>query len=67
MHFIQTGRTGSDETTPYKVTEYQATTVLAFINEVLSERPNEWGRITVIAKDKGWLCSPSVEYKRMWK
>ena len=36
-----------DETTPYIVSEYKAKTVREFIEEVLKERPREWGYISV--------------------
>jgi len=47
MRFTQIGRTAGDETSPYKVTDYEAKTVGEFIQEVLKERPGEWGYISV--------------------
>lgn len=47
MDFIQIGETMGDATTPYKVTGQKARTVREFINEVLEEKPNEWGYISV--------------------
>ena len=47
MFFTKIGLTSRDETTPYKVTGQKAQTVREFINEVLFERPNEWGYISV--------------------
>lgn len=47
MKFTQIGKTMSDETTPYKVTGQKARTVREFINEVLEEKPHEWGYISV--------------------
>lgn len=35
-----------DETTPYKVTEYKAKTIVEFVKEVL-EHKHEWGYISV--------------------
>lgn len=43
MTLIQVGRTGSDETAPFSVMDYKAKTIVEFINEVLKERPHEWG------------------------
>ena len=47
MYFTKIGQTSHDETTPYKVTGQKAQTVREFINEVLHERPKEWGYISV--------------------
>ena len=60
MKFTETGRTSSDETTPYSVTEYESTTVREFIEEVLKEKPNEWGYIQVYQREQGWIMSPHV-------
>lgn len=39
----------------YKVTEYKAKTVVEFINEVLEERPREWGYFEIPqAKETKW-------------
>lgn len=53
MKFTATARTGSDETTPYDVTEYQAKTVVEFVNEVLERYPGEWGYIEVKEEPSG--------------
>ena len=47
MRFIQTHATGSDETAPFDIMDYKAKTVGEFIDEVLKERPNEWGYFDV--------------------
>lgn len=47
MKFTQIGKTMGDETTPYEVTEQKSRTVREFIEEVLKEKPNEWGYISV--------------------
>ena len=53
-----------DATTPYEVTEYQAKTVVEFIHEVIEQRPDEWGYITVrIGGDRSFLSSPRIEYR----
>ena len=43
MKLTQISQTRGDCTATYSVTEYKATTVGEFINEVLVERPSEWG------------------------
>ena len=63
MKFTAIGRTRGDETTPYAVTEYKAKTVGEFINEVLTERPREWGYFAVKTKGMGFLGSPRIEYR----
>ena len=47
MKFTQIGKTMGDETTPYEVTEQKSRTVREFIEEVLKEKPHEWGYISV--------------------
>lgn len=47
MKFTQIGKTMCDETTPYEVTGQKSRTVREFIEEVLEEKPNEWGYISV--------------------
>ena len=47
MTFTEIGKTAGDDTTPYKITDYKAKTVGEFVEEVLTERPNEWGYISV--------------------
>lgn len=47
MFFTKKGQTWRDETTPYVVTGQKSRTVREFINEVLNERPDEWGYISV--------------------
>ena len=55
MKYIQTHSTGSDETAPYDVVDFQQD-IEAFIAEVLS-RKDDWGRIT---SNEGY----SVEYNQ---
>ena len=50
MRFIQTHSMGSDCTAPYDVVDYQAKTVVEFINEMLQQCKNEWGNIDVWAE-----------------
>ena len=52
-----------DETSVYAVTDYQAKTVVEFMNEVIKERPNEWGCFNVKSKNGGFLFCKHVEYK----
>ena len=47
MKFTQIGKTMGDVTTPYEVTEQKSRTVKEFIEEVLKEKPQEWGYISV--------------------
>lgn len=47
MKFTQIGETMGDETTPYEVTEQKSRTVREFIEEVLKEKPQDWGYISV--------------------
>ena len=47
MKFTKIGKTFGDETTPYEVTEQRAKTVREFIEEVLEEKPDDWGYICV--------------------
>ena len=63
MKFTKIGRTMGDETTPFKVTDYNAKTVVEFINEAIERNENEWGRISVKEKDFGFLFCKSVEYR----
>lgn len=62
MTFTQIGRTMGDETTPYKVTDYSANTIIEFINEVLEEKPREWGYFEINTKDGGILGCQRIEY-----
>ncbi|MBR3856416.1 MAG: hypothetical protein IKM68_00350 [Bacteroidaceae bacterium] len=62
MKLTAIGRTMGDETTPYKVTEYQAKTVAEFVNEVLKEEPKEWGYFEVKHETRGFLFCPRIEY-----
>lgn len=48
MRRIVTGRTGGDDTAPYSIYDYKAITASDFVNEVLREEPDEWGRIEVL-------------------
>ncbi len=47
MKFTQLAFESGDCTAPYFVTDYKAKTVGEFIQEVLKERSNEWGYISV--------------------
>ena len=52
-----------DETTPYLVTDYEAKTIVEFINEVL-ENKSEWGYIAVKDISKTMFCWNSrIEYR----
>jgi hypothetical protein len=57
MRFIQTHSMGSDCTAPYDVKDYKAKTVQEFIQEMLKERPNEWGKIQVKMMFGGGFCT----------
>ena len=46
MKLTATGPVRGDETRPYIVEGYKATTVGEFIEEVLKEFPNEWGHFS---------------------
>lgn len=65
MKFTAIGRTMGDETTPFAVSDYNAKTIVEFINEVLAQRPNEWGYIEV--KDEpageGFHWRTRIEYR----
>jgi hypothetical protein len=63
MRFQQVGRTAGDETTPYKVTDFKSRTVGEFIQEVLIEKPNEWGYISVGGHFYQPRKSGSCEYR----
>ncbi len=61
MEFRQIGKTSGDETTPYEVTKYKSQKVLELVDEILQERPKEWGYISV---GEGWFFDiPHCEYK----
>ena len=62
MRFIQTHSMGSDCTAPYDVVDYQAKTIVEFINEMLQQCKSEWGDIEVWS-DKRPLPG-RVDYKR---
>lgn len=47
MKFYSTGPTRGDCTAPYEVTDYKAKTVGEFVDEVLKEKADEWGYISV--------------------
>lgn len=47
MKFHSTGPTRGDCTAPYEVTDFKAKTVGEFIEEVLKEKADEWGYISV--------------------
>ena len=59
MRFIQTHSMGSDCTAPYDIVDYQAKTVVEFINEMLHQRKSEWGDIEV------WADNKPLDYKRI--
>ena len=63
MKFTAIGRTMSDETTPFAVSDYNAKTIVEFINEVL-ENKSEWGYIEVKDEPAGefHLCT-HIEYR----
>ena len=63
MKFTAIGRTMGDQTTPYAVTEYQAKTIVEFINEAIERNPKEWGYFEVKSKDGGFLFCKRVEYR----
>ena len=63
MRFIQTHSMGSDCTAPYEVVDYQAKTVVEFINEMLQQCKSKWGDIEVWA-DNMPLVYKRVDYKR---
>lgn len=64
MKLTAIGRTMSDETTPYAVSEYRAKTVVEFINEVLEESPKEWGYISVKGEPEGeFYWWTRIEYR----
>lgn len=61
MLFTQIGKEAGDCTAPYSVTDYKALTVEDFITEVLTERPKEWGYISV---DKPfYVTEETCEYR----
>ena len=60
MRFTATGNTAGDGITPYKVTDYEATTVGEFINEVLECYPHDWGSVYV--GDGRFLVNSHCEY-----
>lgn len=43
MRFIQTHSTGSDETAPYDIVDYEAKTVEEFVPEMLNQCKHSWG------------------------
>ena len=63
MRFIQTHSMGSDCTAPYDVKDYKAKTVREFIQEMLKERPNEWGEISVKCSFN-YLTRKDCEYRK---
>ena len=62
MKFIQTHDTGIDSTAPYDVIDIKAETVIDFINEVLSETPNNFGDFLI--KDNRRKYEYQVSYQR---
>ena len=64
MKFKEIGDIRGDETRPYEVTDYKASTVGEFIEEVLKENPNEWGYFRADeSKDMGFFDCPRIEYR----
>ena len=63
MKFTQIGRTFGDETAPYSVTDYQAKTIVEFINEAIEHNPKEWGYFEAKSKDGGFLSCKRIEYR----
>ena len=64
MKFEQLRPEGSDCTAPYRVTNYRSKTIGEFIQEIIKDRPNEWGSINLQKKDCPWYTSTyRVEYK----
>ena len=59
MRFIQTHSMGSDCTAPYDIVDYQAKTVVEFINEMLQQCKIEWGNIAV------WAGNKPLDYKHI--
>ena len=62
MRFIQTHGMGSDCTAPYDVVDYQAKTVVEFINEMTQQIKREFGHIDVWAGNRP--LPKRVEYKQ---
>ena len=62
MRFIQTHSMGSDCTAPYDVVDYQAKTVVEFINEMLQQCKSDWGDIDVWVDNRP--LPGCVDYKR---
>ena len=48
MRFIQTHSTGSDETAPYDIVDYEAKTVEEFVPEMLNQCKHSWGEINIM-------------------
>ena len=48
MRFIQTHSTGSDETAPYDIVDYEAKTVDEFVPEMLNQCKHSWGEINIM-------------------
>ena len=64
LKFIQTHATGGDCTAPYDVILDKPYTVGEFINEVLTTRSNEWGKLIVRRKGSGYFDRmASAEYR----
>ena len=61
MKFKQVGNVRGDETAPYEVTDYKAQTVADFVDEVLREKPREWGYISVF--EGCFFNAPRCEYR----
>ena len=48
MRFIQTHSTGSDETAPYDIVDYEAKFVGEFVPEMLNQCKHSWGKISIM-------------------
>lgn len=63
MRFKGISSTRADETKSYSVTEYEAITVVQFIEEVMKRFPEEWGYFSVKNKEGGFFICKKVEYR----
>ena len=63
--FIEKGPERGDCTAPYKIELDKKYTVLTFIQEVLRNKPNEWGYIGIKSHDPDGLFfgKPRIEYR----
>lgn len=61
MNFIENGKESGDCTRPYIVEGYKSHNVWDFVEEVIKERPKEYGEIVVLTKST-YLDYPRIEY-----